>query len=295
LEKTTINIGSLLDQILTESNKEQKLDMEVLLAFALNVSRTYLYTWPEKEVTEQQMQHFKSLAARRLKGEPVAYIVGYKEFWSLKLFVSNAVLIPRPETELLVQLVLECFSKDMPDIRVLELGTGSGAIALALGFERPMWQITAVDRSPLALSVARQNAKNLAIKNVEFYESDWFSAVSDLASSQKIFQIIVANPPYLDPLDIHLESPELQYEPREALVSIPDGLQDFRRIIQTAPRYLAPNGWLLLEHGYQQGPEIIQLMAVNGFVQVQDFKDLAGLSRSVRGQVSNEKKLSFET
>lgn len=273
----SFSIGSLLR---TEACQTIRLDVECLLAHVLNVSRTYLHTWPEQEITFEQKKCFDALLYRRMQGEPLAYIVGYQEFWSLPLMVSKAVLIPRPETELLVEQALAYFPKTIPNIRLLDLGTGSGAIALALASERPNWQIIAVDKSLDALFIAKKNAQDLNIKNVEFYQSDWFSAVS----LQKQFDIIVGNPPYLVPGDIHLQQAELKCEPEEALVSRPDGLEDCRKIIQMAPRYLAVKGWLMLEHGYDQGQALVALMNAHGFTEVQDLNDLAGLSRVTTGR-----------
>jgi release factor glutamine methyltransferase len=315
---TTINIAALLQscklQIAKNSdimgqndslnpnpnpNPNLNLDLEVLLAHVLGVDRSYLYTWPEREVTPLQQQTFESWVKRRLTGEPLAYIIGYKEFWSLNFKVSKAVLIPRPETELLVELILERFPSsaantadiaDAAETTVLDLGTGSGAIALALGFERPQWQIWAVDKSEAALAVAKENADSLNIKNVHFYQSDWFS---NLGSSgfpslafKKIFNLIVANPPYLAPEDKHLVDTDIRFEPREALVSKPDGLEDCRQIIQNASAYLAESGWLMLEHGFDQAVAVMEIMQINGFIEVQNFKDLAGLDRVTLGRKS---------
>lgn len=274
-----LSIGLLLR---TEAFQAIRLDVECLLAYVLNVSRPYLHTWPEQAITPEQKKRFDILLERRIQGEPLAYIVGYQEFWSLPLMVSKAVLIPRPETELLVEQVLAFFPKTLPNIRLLDLGTGSGAIALALASERPDWQITAVDKSLDALCIAKKNAQDLNIQNVELYQSDWFSAVS----LKRQFDIIVGNPPYIAPMDIHLQQAELKYEPKEALVSSPDGLEDCRKIIQMAPRYLALEGWLMLEHGYDQGPAMIALMKDHGFTKVQDINDLAGLSRLTIGRKS---------
>lgn len=266
-----ISIGSLLTS----------LDNEVLLAHVLGVSRAYLRTWPEKILTSRQKHVFESLCFRRQAGEPLAYLTGTKEFWSLPLVVSKDVLIPRPETECLVELVLERFKFDNPKIRVLDLGTGSGAIALALASERPKWQITGIDRSIAALEIASLNAKNLAISNIKFIHSDWFS---HFVAGEDVFDLIVGNPPYINQSDIHLNG-DIRFEPREALVSIPDGLQDLQKIIMEAPKYLASKGWLFLEHGFDQGDIIKKSMESQGFIEVLTYKDLSLLDRITLGHI----------
>jgi len=259
------------------------LDVELLLAHVLGVSRTYLHTWHEKIITEQQKEAFESLVARRTAGEPVAYLIGSKEFWSLPLVVSKAVLIPRPETECVVALVLDKVNKASGNLRVLDLGTGSGAIALALAIERPLWNITAVDRSRAALEIAVLNAKNNLITNVEFIQSDWFSCFEAMGPKKIAFDIIVGNPPYISPNDIHLAG-EIRYEPQEALISLPDGLQDLKKITREAPPYLVSKGWLFLEHGFDQSVFVKKTMESAGFTEIQTYKDLADLNRVTFGR-----------
>jgi release factor glutamine methyltransferase len=265
------------------------LEAEVLLAHVLGVSRSYLRTWPDKIITEQQREAFESFASRRSAGEPLAYLIGSKEFWSLPLVVSENVLIPRPETECLVELVLNnigcrgCPSVPAQGMRVLDLGTGSGAIALALAVERPAWHITGVDRSFAALEIAALNAKNNLITNVEFIQSDWFSCFEAMDSKQMAFDGIVGNPPYIHPNDIHLEG-DIRYEPQEALISLPDGLQDLKKIIKEAPRYLTSKGWLFLEHGFDQGVFVKKTMESGCFTAVETYKDLTGLNRVTLGR-----------
>lgn len=254
-------------------------EAEILLAHVLGVSRSHLRAWPEKTITVQQKQAFESLASRRVAGEPIAYLIGTKEFWSLPLVVSKDVLIPRPETECLIELVLNQKHPHKSNLRVLDLGTGSGAIALALASERPAWKIIGVDRSTAALEIARLNAKNNRITNVEFIESDWFSCFE---MDKTAFDIIVGNPPYICPNDIHLEG-EIRYEPEAALVSMPDGLTDLKKIMQEAPQYLVSNGWLFLEHGFDQGAFLKNAMELAGFSEVKTYQDLAGLDRGVKG------------
>ena len=263
------------------------LEVEILLAAVLQVSREYLHTWPDQVLTPDQEKCFLTFVARRAQGEPVAYLLGTKEFWSLPLKVSNAVLIPRPETEALVQMVIEKGASFANAIRVLELGTGSGAIALALAKECPEFQITAVDNSDAALNIAVQNAKNLAISHITFLKSDWFSCFSSNkknCNQNLFFDIIVGNPPYISSDDIHLLEEGLMFEPREALVSPNNGFYDLKKIIKEAPNYMASKGWLILEHGCLQANEVRVSMLTCGLTEIQTFKDLAGLDRISIGQ-----------
>jgi len=249
-----------------------RLEAEVLLSEVLKVTRSYLLAWPEKTLTAHQYQTYRALLARRIKGEPLAYLLGRKEFWSLELKVNAATLIPRPETELLVELVLAY----LPGCRVLDLGTGSGAIALAIAKERPQWQLLATDNSWSALQVARWNAQRLGIMNVEFLLSDW---CAHLGSRQ--LEVIVANPPYIAEGDAHLE--EVRYEPRSALVGGADGLVAIREIIRCARSHLVPRGSLLVEHGYNQGALVRGLFEQAGYLAVRSYLDLAGLERVTGG------------
>jgi release factor glutamine methyltransferase len=259
------------------------LEVELLLAYVLGRTRTYLHTWPETCIEESQIQKFNQFIQRRLSGEPLAYILGHKEFWSLELGVSKNVLIPRPETELLVETILNLFATNNGMLRILDLGTGSGAIALAIAHERPNWEIIAIDESPKALQVAIENAKNLSVNNVSFFTSDWFSMFKQMSFEQPLFDVIVSNPPYIAPNDAHLEEKSLTFEPRTALVSESKGLQDLTQIIIEAPQHLVSKGWLLLEHGFDQGEQIQQLFQTNHYQNVQTFKDLADLDRITIG------------
>ena len=253
----------------TASLLESRSEAQILLAHVLGVSKSYLYTRAEELVNQQKKTEFEFLLARRLKGEPIAYLLGHKEFWSLPLKVSNSVLIPRPETELLVELCLKLMEPEVSPIRVLELGTGSGAIALALATEQPNWEILAVDKSEAALEIARANAAALHLNQIQFLKSDWFSDFEvDGDLKPKDFNIIVSNPPYISEDDPHLLQGDLRYEPREALAS-GDGLDDIRHIIKEAQKYLRHKAWVLLEHGYTQGEAVKELMIREGLMDVQ--------------------------
>jgi len=288
--KTKVTIQTLLRSP-SALQLESPLEAELLLAHVLEVSRVYLYTWPERALNEQQQRQFLELTERRLDGEPIAYLLGSKEFWSLPLTVTKEVLIPRPETELLVQTVLDHCPKDLSTVQILELGTGSGAIALALATDCKNAKITALDNSEASLAIARQNAKNLKLETIDFIYSDWFSVFDSESDNENpdkpLFDIIVSNPPYLAPNDIHLQT-DLRYEPQGALVSKPDGFGDLKQIILQAPRYLKLKGWLMLEHGFQQAEEVRQCMDYNGYVDIQVIKDLAGLDRVTIGSLKRK-------
>ncbi len=252
-----------------------KLDAEVLLGFVLGQSRTYLYTWPERELTASQQSQLNELVMQRAQGVPVAYLVGKREFWSLPLQVNEHTLIPRPETELLVEQALE----RLPQAgRVLDLGTGTGAIALALASERPDAEVWAVDASQEALQVARANTDQLEL-SVRLIHSDWFA---ELGGQQ--FHLIVSNPPYIAEADPHLEQGDVRFEPLSALASGADGLADIRRIIGQAPGHLHPGGWLLFEHGYDQGNAVRELLRGAGFSAVETVQDYGGRDRVTLGQ-----------
>lgn len=267
--------------------KQDAFELELLWCFVLGVSRTTLRAWPERilNATEEEQFALNALVKRRQQGEPMAYIVGVKEFWSLPLYVNPHVLIPRPETELLVEKILEIFpSKSNADLRVLDLGTGSGAIALALAHERSLWQVSATDQSAQALEVAKTNAKQLGIINVDFYLGDWYEALVGLDANQKQFDTIISNPPYIHNNDPHLTEGDCRFEPIRALHSGADGLKDLKHIIAHAAQYLRTNGWLLVEHGYDQGPQVLALFKEQGFKHCIGLKDLANHNRVVIGQ-----------
>ncbi len=233
----------------------------------LACARSRLYAWPEFEPPAPQCERFDRLVEARARGEPVAYLTGHREFWSLDLEVTPAVLIPRPETELLVELALARLPVDAV-CAVADLGTGSGAVALAIARERPLAQVLATDASAQALAVARRNAMRLGIDNVAFALGDWCGALGD-----RRFDLLVSNPPYIAECDPHLERGDLRHEPVAALVSGRDGLDAIRRIADAACAHLPPGAWLLLEHGWAQGTRVRELLSVRGFSAVGSVSD----------------------
>ena len=252
-------------------------DAELLLAQALGTGRARLRSHPEEVPAAGAAALFLSLIERRAGGEPVAYILGRKDFWTLELSVSPAVLVPRPETELLVERAL--LLRGGEQARVADLGTGSGAIALALASARPGWEIVATDISAAALAVARANAAALGLAWVEMAQGDWLSGLRG-----RTFHLILSNPPYIAAADAALHQPELMREPRLALVADEDGLAALHRIIQDAPQHLEPGGWLLLEHGATQAAAVAGALVARGFAQVRSHRDLAGRERMTEGQ-----------
>jgi release factor glutamine methyltransferase len=260
-----------------------RLDADILLSYVLGADRVYLYTWPDNVPSQSHIQQFLSLVETRLTGMPIAYLVGQKEFWSLMLDVTTDVLIPRPETELIVEIILKLLPNNDKQ-RLLELGTGSGAISLALAIEQPNWHFMATDLSPEALAVAKKNAKNLSIGNIEFKRGDWFDALSPLPDGEKFFNSIISNPPYIADHDPHLQSTDIRFEPSLALQAGADGLRDLKKIIEKAPMYLAPKGWLVLEHGIAQKSAVFSFFQEQKFTEVETYKDLAGANRVTIGR-----------
>jgi release factor glutamine methyltransferase len=250
------------------------LEAELFLAEVLGKDRSYLHAWPERTLSPAQHHAFQALLSRRLAGEPVAYILGHREFWSLDLRITPDVLIPRPETELLVELALAAFSQDRPII-CADLGTGSGAVAAAIALERPRWILYATDDSPSALAVAQQNFRRYGLHNVECRRGDWCAA---LPPGRK-FELIVSNPPYVPALDAHLDRGDTRREPRGALSAGSDGLDAIRSIVAQAPGHLASGGLLLMEHGFDQGRAVRTLLSTAGFAEVRTHRDLAQTER----------------
>ncbi|WP_437884087.1 peptide chain release factor N(5)-glutamine methyltransferase [Pseudomonas sp. LRF_L74] len=254
-----------------------RLDAELLLAHCLGKPRSYLRTWPDRVPEPAQLDAFAAMLARRRQGEPVAYILGHQGFWSLELEVAVHTLIPRPDTELLVETALALLPAT--PLRALDLGTGSGAIALALASERPGWQVTAVDMIAQAVELAERNRQRLGLDNVEVCRSRWFSALAG-----ERYDLIVSNPPYIAANDRHLGQGDVRFEPSTALVAGPDGLDDIRIIVRQAPEHLQPGGWLMLEHGYDQAATVRELLAAEGFADVHSRLDLGGHERISLGR-----------
>ncbi len=265
---------------LASSSPTPRLDAEVLLAHVLKRDRSHLHAWPERMLSPEALADYRALTARRAAGEPIAYLTGRREFWSLSLQVTPVTLIPRPETELVVELALARIAPDAP-LRVADLGTGCGAIALALAHERPLAHIVATDASAQALAVAQSNAARLGLRNVELRCGAWCDALGS-----DVFEMIVSNPPYVAADDPHLRQGDLRFEPRAALQAGLDGLDAIRHIADCAPYHLMPAGWLLLEHGQNQKSLVQDVLQENGFTDVQDHTDGAGLSRVTLGRMS---------
>lgn len=255
-----------------------RIEVQCLLQKVLQVQRVYLLTHPERELSAAEDAHYQRLLQRRLAGEPVAYILGEREFFGLPLKVTPATLIPRPDTELLVELAVQRIPVN-EHCAVLDLGTGSGAIALAIAKNCPQAEVLACDASAAALKVAQENARALKINNVSFVHSDWFAEVG----LQK-FLIIVSNPPYIAEEDPHLAQGDVRFEPSSALESGVDGLDDIRRIISEASGHLQPGGWLMLEHGYDQAAAVRGLLESAGYAEVFSARDLAGIERVSAGR-----------
>ncbi|HZJ93076.1 MAG TPA: peptide chain release factor N(5)-glutamine methyltransferase [Thiopseudomonas sp.] len=272
-----------IDQLLAQSaqidSPTAQLDAELLLAFVLDKPRSYLYTWPEKTVSEAQEARYRALLERRLKGEPVAYLLGRQGFWTLDLQVAEHTLIPRADTELLIEAALQIAAANH-SLQVLDLGTGSGAIALALASECPQWQLTGVDRIESAVALAQSNQRQLNLANVQFIHSHWFSALVG-----QRYDLILSNPPYIADNDPHLQQGDVRFEPLSALVSGPDGLDDLRLIIAQAPLYLNTGGWLLLEHGFDQAEAVRELLTQAGFTEVHSQRDLSEHERISLGRL----------
>lgn len=252
-------------------------DAEILLEHVTGKARTWILAFGETQLTADQQAQLDALLARRKTGEPVAHLVGEREFWSLPLYVSAATLIPRPDTECLVEQALARLPAT--PARILDLGTGTGAIALALASERSDCQVTAVDLMPDAVALAQRNLERLALENVTVQQSSWFTALAD-----QQFEMIVSNPPYIDECDPHLGEGDVRFEPRSALVAADHGLADLSHIIIQSRQHLVSNGWLLLEHGWTQGEAVRKLFLQAGFAQVETCRDYGGNERLTVGK-----------
>ncbi|MBZ0106128.1 MAG: peptide chain release factor N(5)-glutamine methyltransferase [Sulfuricella denitrificans] len=273
LAEVLVQGGQKLGQVQVLDPREARLEAQILLCHALGVARSWLISHDRDVLDEVAKTKYSDFLVRRLAGEPIAYIVGKREFFGLEFKTTPAVLIPRPETELLVELALARIP-EYQSCSVLDLGTGSGAIAISIAKNRPQAEVTAVDQSLDALAVARENAERLEVPNLRLLQSNWFSSLE-----AGMFDLIVSNPPYVEAADPHLQQGDVRFEPLSALASGADGLDDIRHIAALAPAHLEPGGWLLFEHGWNQGESCREILRQNGFQEVEIFRDLAQLER----------------
>ena len=281
-----MNVTDSIDQLLTKAtamfaqsgSQSPQLDASVLLCHVLEKPRSYLFTWPERTIEQAQLDAFQAFVERRVLGEPVAYIIGTREFWSLPLKVSPSTLIPRPDTERLVELALD--KAALIDGPLLDLGTGTGAIALALASEMPSRRVIGLDLQPEAVALANANREGLRIENSEFHQSNWFSHLE----SGIEFAVIVSNPPYIDAEDPHLSQGDVRFEPNSALIAAENGLADIRSITKQSRDFLLDCGWLLFEHGYEQGAAVRDILSAFDFDNVITETDYSGLERVTLGQ-----------
>ena len=264
-----------LSQSLETLSDSARVDVEWLLCHVLGKSRSYLYTWPEVELSEQQVSLFQQLLTRRQTGEPIAHLTGTRGFWTLELNVSKETLIPRPETEMLVEWVLQQFQKQ--EFRMADLGTGTGAIALALASERPSWLIEATDLMPGAVELAKRNAQQLGLQQVKILQGSWCEPLTGQ------YDLLISNPPYIDPKHPCLQEGDLRYEPLTALIAEQQGLEDILTIIDQSKAHLKEEGWLVFEHGYDQGQAVREALQQSGFYQCFTQQDLNGHDRMTGG------------
>jgi len=275
------SIATILKQVDLPESDTPALDAEILLCHVLGKERVYLYTWPEKELDSQQQSEFSALIARRQKGEPVAYITGLREFWSLPLKVNESTLIPRPDTERLVEVALDTFSDSISSntsLNVVDLGTGTGAIALALASECPSWKVIGVDQSEGAVSLAKENAQLNHLEHVKFQVGSWCEGLP-----HNYFDLIISNPPYIIEADPHLSQGDVRFEPLSALVSPENGLLDIVKIAQQSSLCLKSKGWLMVEHGFEQAGLVRQIFLENGYTSVSSYQDISGNDRVTIG------------
>jgi len=282
-ENNIMNLKELHTQsisVLTGYSDSTRLDVDLIICHVLSIPRSAILTQDQMTLNDEQVLQIQSLIEKRKQNYPVAYITGTRNFWDLELKVNNDTLIPRPETELLVEIALSLFPQKKP-IQALDLGTGSGAIAIAIARARPDWNIIATDNSPAALTVARQNAETYLLQNSKFINSYWFNALS----ADHKFDLILSNPPYIKNNDPHLKSGDVQYEPESALSSGKDGLDDIRQLITNAKNFLLAQGWLWLEHGFDQAQRVKDLFTEHNYTNIKQHLDLAGHIRITGGQL----------
>lgn len=270
-------IADVLRQAALPESDTPELDKEVLLCHVLNKDRAYLYTWPEKELDQSQMSAFSALLNRRNSGEPIAYITGTREFWSLPLKVHPSTLIPRPDTERLVEVALELTSDNA--LSVVDLGTGTGAIALALASERVLWSVMGVDQSEDAVCLAKENARLNQLERVRFRKGSWCDGLAPVS-----VDLIVSNPPYIAETDPHLSQGDVRFEPLSALVAAQNGLSDIVDIAKQSSLCLKPQGWLMVEHGFEQASDVRKIFSGCGYGEVMSYQDLSGNDRVTVGR-----------
>lgn len=283
-ELTLANLLKLSSARLIESDSaldSALLDVQVMLAHVLQVNRSYFYTWPEKIITPEQLEQFETLFARRLTGEPIAYIIGEKEFWSLPFKVSPATLIPRADTEVLVEAVLNQITQTTAT--GIDLGTGTGAIALSLAHEMPNWSLLGIDYSHDAVLLAKENQQALSINNAQFIQSSWLDNVDESWVGECDF--IVSNPPYIDKDDPHLVQGDVRFEPASALIADNNGLQDYIDIMSSAKPFLKSGAYLLFEHGFEQAQSITSLFESHGYSNISTVKDFSSNDRVTFAQL----------
>ena len=273
--QTTLSTAT---ELLSNSSDSASLDAEVLLCHVLNKARSHLRAWPEKELKTVEHNQLLQLLKQRQQGVPIAYITGKKEFWSRDFKVSPAVLIPRPDTELLIELVLKLIS-DKPQAHLIDLGTGSGAIAITLAAERPDTKVIATDLSNTALNIAKENASAHHIKNIQFIQSNWFDKITSCN-----FDLVISNPPYIAHNDPHLSQGDIRFEPDSALIAKDQGLEDIQKISNHARNYLKPGGTLLVEHGYNQQIAVQAIFNSFAYSNITTHTDLSGNPRVTTGQ-----------
>lgn len=274
-------IANLLKQVDLPESDTAVLDAEILLCHVLGKERVYLYTWPEKALSDQQVSEFSALIIRRQKGEPIAYITGSREFWSLSLKVNESTLIPRPDTERLIEVALDIFSNALSScepLNIVDLGTGTGAIALALASECSYWKVMGVDQSEAAVELAKANAQLNNLGHVQFQVGSWCDGLP-----HEYFDLIISNPPYIVEADPHLLQGDVRFEPLSALVSPENGLLDIVQIAQQSSRCLKPNGWLMVEHGFEQASAVRQIFKAHGYSEISSYQDIPGNDRVTVG------------
>ena len=264
-------------QNISNTSSSAHLDAQILLSHILNCNSAHLIAWPEKELNLQQLKSFQKLIKQRQQGSPVAHLTGNREFWSLNFKVNNSTLIPRPETETLIEFILEKFG-EKKTLTLLDMGTGTGAIAITLANEQPDWIITATDISAAAIALAKENSTMLNTESIALLQSDWFTNIP-----QQTFDIIVSNPPYISTDDPHLTKGDVRFEPESALTSGKTGMDDIEYLCSQAKNYLAKDGWLIIEHGYNQKTAAAECFTRNNYKNISQQNDLAGHCRMTAG------------